>query len=58
MRVDGGVVTVIGRSECPGVPILEGPALWTAVVSGDRVTQWRVHEDTPETRIQLGLPQQ
>jgi ketosteroid isomerase-like protein len=55
MGVDGSVVTIIGHSECPGVPILEGPALWTAVVSGNRVAQWRVHEDTAEARARLGL---
>jgi ketosteroid isomerase-like protein len=57
MGVDGSVVTIIGHSECPGVPILEGPALWTAVVVGDRVTQWRVHNDTAEARVRLGLSQ-
>jgi ketosteroid isomerase-like protein len=43
VRVDGSVVTIIGRSECPGHPVFEGPALWTAMVEGDRVSQWRVY---------------
>ena len=55
VRAKDGVVTVIGRSECPGHPILEGPAVWTAVVVGDRVSQWRVHNDTAEVRDRLGL---
>ncbi|MEX2552042.1 MAG: nuclear transport factor 2 family protein [Actinomycetota bacterium] len=55
VQAKDGVVTIIGHSECPGVPILEGTALWTAMVSGNRVAQWRVHEDTAEARERLGL---
>jgi ketosteroid isomerase-like protein len=55
VREKDGLVTVTGRSECPGHPVLEGPALWTAVVEGGQVAQWRVYEDTSETRMQLGL---
>jgi ketosteroid isomerase-like protein len=58
VRAKDGLVTVTGRSECPGHPVLEGPALWTAVVEKDRVSGWRVYEDTMETRNRLGLSQQ
>ena len=51
----GDVVTIAGRSEC-AEPSLAGPALWTATVRGGRVAQWRVHDDTPETRQRLSLP--
>lgn len=50
-----GVVAVAGRSDCPGHPVLEGPALWTAIVDGQLVTQWRVHDDTAEARQRLGI---
>jgi ketosteroid isomerase-like protein len=54
-QVVGDVVTVVGRSVC-SVPELDGPALWTCVVRGDQVAQWRVYEDTPATRAALNLP--
>jgi ketosteroid isomerase-like protein len=34
---------------------LDGPALWTAKLRGDKVEQWRVYHDTPENRKRLGL---
>lgn len=33
------------------------PALWSARVVGGLVAQWRVSEDTPERRAELGLPE-
>ncbi|MBB4904449.1 nuclear transport factor 2 family protein [Actinophytocola algeriensis] len=51
----GDVVMIVGRSEC-SEPALAGPALWTATVIGDQVTEWHVHEDAPEVREHLGLP--
>ena len=51
----GNVVVIVGHSECAD-PALSGPALWTAAVDGERVTEWRVYEDTPEQRAALGLP--
>jgi hypothetical protein len=51
----GTDITIAGRSYCPGHPELEGPALWTAVVHGDEVVEWRVYEDTPARRHSLGL---
>ncbi len=53
--VRGHVVAIAGRSDC-AAPELAGPAVWTATVSGDRVTEWRVYDDTPETRAALDLP--
>jgi ketosteroid isomerase-like protein len=51
-----GAVTAVGRSSCPSEAALDGPAIWIARIAGDgRVSQWRVHEDTPENRRQLGI---
>lgn len=50
------VVTIVGYSECTE-QALAGPALWTAVIRGELVTEWRVHTDTPDTRIRLGVPE-
>jgi ketosteroid isomerase-like protein len=50
-----GVVTVIGRSVCPALAALDGPALWRAVVTSGLVAEWRVYDDTPESRRHLGL---
>ncbi len=51
----GGVVVVTGHSECVE-PSLDGPAIWTATVAGDRVAEWRVYDDTAEAREALGVP--
>ncbi len=48
-------VTIVGHSLCPGHPELDGPALWTAMVAADKVSEWRVYEDTPEMRRRLGV---
>ena len=50
----GNVVTVVGRSTCSYAP-LDGPALWVARIEDDKVAEWRVYEDGPETRTQLGV---
>lgn len=50
-----GVVTIVGYSECAD-PRLAGPALWTATIRDELVSEWRVHQDTPETRAILGIP--
>ena len=52
----GGTVVAIGRSVCSTEPTLDGPAIWTARTQGGRVSEWRVYDDTPESRSQLGLP--
>ncbi|MFC0112464.1 nuclear transport factor 2 family protein [Kibdelosporangium aridum] len=48
------VVTIVGYSEC-SEPSLAGPALWTARIQGEKVTEWRVYTDTPEIRARLGV---
>ena len=54
LRANGDVVAVSGRSVC-SVPALHGPALWTARLRDGLVCEWRVHEDTPDTRARIGL---
>ena len=49
------VVTIVGYSEC-AEPSLAGPAIWTAAIQGETVTEWRVYADSPETRARLGIP--
>ncbi len=48
-------VTAIGRSACSTEPALDGPAIWTARASDGKVSEWRVHEDTPANRRHLGI---
>ncbi|WP_128429983.1 YybH family protein [Streptomyces cyaneus] len=57
LTVHDDVATVSGYSVCSR-PELAGPALWTARVTGALVGEWRVYEDTPQVRRELGLPQQ
>ena len=47
-------VIVLGHSTCSD-PGLSGPAIWTAYVRAGVVAEWRVHEDTEETRKALFL---
>jgi len=49
------LVFIIGHSTCSYEP-LDGPALWTAKVEGERVAEWRVYFDTTENRRNLNLP--
>jgi len=51
----GDRATIVGHSVCPGFPALEGPALWTAIASQQKLTEWRVYDDTPEERRRLGI---
>ena len=51
----GDELIAIGRSVCAIDPELDGPAIWTANVRGNRVSEWRVYEDTPENRLRLGI---
>jgi ketosteroid isomerase-like protein len=46
----GDTVIALGHSVCATEPELDGPAIWTASVRDDRVSIWRVYEDTPENR--------
>ena len=52
--VDDNAVVVVGRSSCSDVR-LDGPALWVAKVSDDKLAEWRVYEDTPTNRRTLGV---
>ena len=54
VEIHGSLVTIRGRSTCSDER-LDGPALWTAKVKDGQISDWRVYEDTPETRKSLGL---
>jgi ketosteroid isomerase-like protein len=47
-------VMIAGSSTCEDER-LSGPALWSALVVEGRVAEWRVHDDTPDTRAGLGF---
>ena len=49
-----GHVVITGRSTCADAR-LAGPALWSVIITGGLVREWRVHEDTPQRRVKLGL---
>lgn len=51
----GNTVLITGFSECPNHPELTGPAIWSATVMADRLTEWRVYPDTVTNRINLGI---
>jgi ketosteroid isomerase-like protein len=51
----GEVQVATGRSVCPSEPELDGPALWTAKTRGERISEWRVYDDTPDIRARLGI---
>jgi ketosteroid isomerase-like protein len=51
----GSTVLITGFSECPNHPELTGPAIWSATVMADRLTEWRVYPDTVTNRIKLGI---
>lgn len=48
------VVVIAGYSSCSDER-LNGPALWTARIAGDKVKEWRVYGDTEKNRALLGL---
>jgi ketosteroid isomerase-like protein len=52
--VENTTVVVVGRSSCSDVR-LDGPALWVAKASDDKLAEWRVYEDTPTNRRLLGI---
>ena len=52
--VDDNTVVVVGHSHCSD-PRLDGPALWVAKTSDDKLAEWRVYEDTPTNRRTLGV---
>jgi hypothetical protein len=53
-QVDDTLIAV-GRSVCATEPALDGPAIWTAKAVQDKVSEWRVYEDTPAIRDRLGV---
>jgi ketosteroid isomerase-like protein len=55
LKLSGDGVIALGHSICPNEPGLDGPAIWTASVRGNRVSRWRVYEDTARSRMLLGL---
>ena len=52
--VEDTTVVVVGHSSCSDVR-LDGPALWVAQASDDKLAEWRVYEDTPANRSMLGI---
>jgi hypothetical protein len=58
LRCVGTVLIVLGRSVCSTEPTLDGPAIWTATTADDKVSEWRVYQDTPANRRRLGLGQE
>ncbi len=50
----GEFVVVVGRSTCSDLR-LDGPALWTARLRDACLAEWRVLDDLPKTRSELGL---
>ena len=54
VQAEGDSVAIAGYSTCSH-EALDGPALWSARVRDGRLSEWRVHKDTPENRELLGL---
>jgi len=54
MKVVENNVLIKGYSIC-SVKELDGPALWTAKVIDNLISEWRVLEDTKENRLKIGL---
>jgi ketosteroid isomerase-like protein len=55
VTMNDDLLVATGHSVCAVDPRLDGPAIWTASVRDDKVSEWRVYEDTPERRAMLGL---
>ena len=49
------LVIMTGYSTCSNCEALDGPAIWTAKIRDDKVTEWRVYLDTPENRSKLQI---
>jgi hypothetical protein len=47
-------VIIVGRSHCSDAA-LDGPAIWTATVENGKLAEWRVWNDTPQTRSAVGI---
>ena len=55
VTLTGGTLVAVGRSICSTEPLLDGPAIWAATTAGDKVSEWRVYDDTPANRRRLGI---
>ena len=51
----GEAVIATGLSACSTEPLLDGPAIWAAKTCRERVSEWRIYEDTPANRRRLGI---
>jgi ketosteroid isomerase-like protein len=54
LAVEDDRVVVNGHSICSDAR-LDGPALWVAKASDDKLAEWRIYEDTPANRRTLGI---
>ena len=57
ISADEELVAIMGRSSCSDRR-LDGPALWSATVRNEQISEWRVFEDTGSNRKSLGLPEE
>ncbi|MFX1548560.1 MAG: nuclear transport factor 2 family protein [Promethearchaeota archaeon] len=48
------LVILLGHSEC-SEPVLDGPAIWSAKIENDQVSEWRIYDDTKENRSRLNI---
>jgi len=48
------MVIIIGFSTCSNKAV-DGPALWTARIENDLITEWRILDDTKENRKSLDI---
>ncbi len=54
VTVNDNLVVMVGYSTCSHKQ-LDGPSIWTAKVRDERVSEWRVYEDTASNRQKLGI---
>jgi ketosteroid isomerase-like protein len=47
-------VFIEGNSICSDKR-LDGPALWTAQIENDKISEWRVYEDSEESRTMINM---
>jgi endonuclease VIII len=50
-----GQLIALGRSVCATAPDLDGRAIWTATITGGKIAEWRVMDDTPANRRRLRI---
>jgi ketosteroid isomerase-like protein len=54
IRAEDDHIVILGHSTCSEAA-LDGPAIWTAKIADGAISEWRVYEDTDETRTMLML---